>query len=169
VRAAVVAVAVLAGLVSSVQNVSTQRTQAGQVAAAINTKAKAGDIVAFCPDQLGPSVSRQVQHTGRYDMLTYPRRTGPAIVDWVDYKKTVDAASPVAFADFVAQKAGGSHTVWLVWQPGYQTYGIRCETIASNLSALATKSGGGARNVVINRPAHYYEPMNLTEFVFVGS
>jgi mannosyltransferase len=168
VRAAVVAVAVIAGLVSSAQNVTTQRTQAGQVAAVINTHAAAGDVVAFCPDQLGPSVYRQVQHTGRYDMVTYPRRTGPAIVDWVDYANAVHGANPAAFADFVAQKAG-SHTVWLVWQPGYQTYGIRCEQIASNLSTLATKSGGGARNFVINRPALFYEPMNLTEFVFAGS
>jgi mannosyltransferase len=168
VRAAVVAVAVVAGLVSSAQNVTTQRTQAGQVAAVINTHAKAGDTIAFCPDQLGPSVYRQVQHTGRYDMLTYPRRTNPAIVDWVDYAETVHGASPVAFADFLAHKSG-AHTVWLVWQPGYQTYGIRCETIAANLSTLATQSGGGARNFVVNRPALFYEPMNLTEFVFTSS
>ena len=112
---------------------------------------------------------RQVDDTARYDMLTFPRRTNPAIVDWVDYAKTVNTASPSAFADDLAQKAAGDHTVWLVWQPGYQTYGIRCEQIASNLSTLATKSGGGARNFVINRPALFYEPMNLTEFVFAGS
>ena len=77
-------------------------------------------------------------------MLTFPRRTNPAIVDWVDYAKTVNTASPSAFADDLAQKAAGDHTVWLVWQPGYQTYGIKCETIAADLSTLATKSGGGA-------------------------
>jgi mannosyltransferase len=169
VRAAVVGVAVVAGLISSAQNVTTQRTQAGAVAAAINTHAKAGDIIAFCPDQLGPSVYRQVDDTARYDMLTFPRRTSPAIVDWVDYAHTVNAASPTAFADDVAHKAAGNHTVWLVWQPGYQTYGIKCETIAANLSTLATQSGGGARNYVVNRPALFYEPMNLTEFVFSGS
>ena len=38
---------------------TTQRTQAGQVAAAINAEAKPGDIIAFCPDQLGPAVYRQ--------------------------------------------------------------------------------------------------------------
>jgi mannosyltransferase len=168
VRVAVVGVAVIAGFVSSAQNVTTQRTQAGQVAVAINTHAKAGDVVAFCPDQLGPAVYRQVRHSSQFDMFTYPRRTGPAIVDWVDYAETVHGASPAAFADFVAHQAG-SHTVWLVWQPGYQTYGIRCEQIASNLSTLATQSGGGARNVVLNKPALFYEPMNLTEFVFVGS
>jgi len=169
VRAAVVAVAVIAGLVSSAQNVTTQRTQANAVATSINRHAKAGDIIAFCPDQLGPSVYRQVDHTSRYDMLTFPRRTGPAIVDWVDYAATVNAANPNAFADDLAQKAAGGHTVWLVWQPDYQTYGIKCETIAADLSALATRSGGGARNFVVNRPALFYEPMNLTEFVFVGS
>ena len=90
-------------------------------------------------------------------------------MDWVDYKATVNAANPTAFADDVAHKAAGAHTVWLVWQPGYQTYGIKCETIAANLSTLATQSGGGARNFVVNRPALFYEPMNLTEFVFTGS
>ena len=52
----------MAGLVSSAQNVTTQRTQANAVAAAINTQAKPGDIIAFCPDQLGPSVYRQIQN-----------------------------------------------------------------------------------------------------------
>ena len=67
-------------------------------------------------------------------MITFPRRTGPAIVDWVDYADAVHRASPGAFADDVAHQAGPTHHVWLVWQPGYQTYGIKCETIASNLS-----------------------------------
>ena len=165
VRAVIVGLAVVAGLVSSAQNVTTQRTQAGPVAAAINAQAKAGDIVAFCPDQLGPSVYRQVRDTSRYDMITFPRRTGPAIVDWVDYAKTVGDASPASFADDLVHKASGGHTIWLVWQPDYQTYGIKCETIAAELSTLATQSGGGARNIVVNHPALYYEPMNLTEFV----
>ncbi len=134
VRAVVVAIAVVAGLVSSAQNVTTQRTQANQVAAAINAQAKPGDVIAFCPDQLGPSVYRQVQNTGRYDMVTFPRRTGPAIVDWVDYAQAVSRASPAAFADAMLQRAsaGAGHRIWLVWQPMYQTYGIKCETIAAD-------------------------------------
>ena len=166
-RAVVVGLAVVAGLISSAQNVTTQRTQANAVATALNAQAKPGDIIAFCPDQLGPSVYRQVDNPSHYDMVTFPRRIGPAIVDWVDYAATVAAASPASFADYVAQMAG-THHVWLVWQPMYQTYGIKCETIASDLSAAATKSGGGARNIITNHPALYYEPMNLTEFVFAG-
>jgi mannosyltransferase len=167
-RVIVVGLAVVAGLISSAQNVTTQRTQAGAVAAAINTQARPGDVIAFCPDQLGPSVYRQVQDTGQYDMITFPRRIGPQIVDWVDYAATVGAASPASFADYVMQKAGDHH-LWLVWQPDYQTYGIKCETIASDLIAAATKDGGGGRNVVTNHPALYYEPMNLTEYAFSGS
>ncbi len=167
-RAIVVAVAVLAGFLGAVENVTTQRTQATAVATAINAHAKAGDVVAFCPDQLGPAVYRQVRDTGRYDMLTFPRRTNPAIVDWVDYAKTVEAASARSFVHDLVARAGSSHTIWLVWAPGYQTYGIKCEDIAGGLSTLATRSGGGARNYTTLMPSKYYEPMNLTEFVFAG-
>jgi hypothetical protein len=168
-RVIVVGLAVAAGLVSSAQNVTTQRTQANTVAAAINAQAKPGDVVAFCPDQLGPAVYREIENPSQYDMITFPRETGPAIVDWVDYAQTVNAASPAHFANVVAQRAGTAHHVWLVWQPNYQTFGIKCEQIASDLVTAATKTGGGARNVVTNHPRLYYEPMNLTEYAFAGA
>ena len=104
VRVIVVGLAVVAGLISSAQNVTTQRTQANAVAAAINTEAKPGDVIAFCPDQLGPSVYRQIDDPSQYNMLTFPRRTGPAIVDWVDYADAVHAADPNAFADDRARR-----------------------------------------------------------------
>ncbi len=168
VRVIVVGLAVVAGLISSAQNVTTQRTQANAVAAAINTQAKPGDVIAFCPDQLGPSVYRQIDDPSWYDMLTFPRRTGPAIVDWVDYADAVHAADPNAFADDLVQKAGTAHRVWFVWQSMYQTYGVKCEQIATDLLNVATKNGGGGRNVVTAREKYYYEPMNLTEFTTGG-
>jgi uncharacterized membrane protein len=164
VRLVVVALAAAAGLFSSAQNVTTQRTQATQVAAVINAQAKPGDVIGFCPDQLGPSVYRQIHDPSQYHMFTYPRRTGPAIVNWVDYADTVRAASRPAYANFLLSHAGTTHRVWLVWMPGYQTYGIRCETIASDLITAAGRTGGGGRNFVTNHPMTYYEPMNLTEF-----
>ena len=164
VRFVMVGLAVVAGLISSAQNVTTQRTQATAVAAAINAQAKPGDVIAFCPDQLGPSVYRQIDDPSQYDMLTFPRRTGPAIVDWVDYADAVHAANPVAFADALIEKAGPTHHVWMVWQGMYQTFGIKCETITTELLNATTKNGGGGRNVVTARPKLYYEPMNLTEF-----
>ncbi len=168
VRVVVVGLAAAASLVSSAQNVTTQRTQANAVAAVINTQAKPGDIIAFCPDQLGPAVYRQIEDPSQYSMLTFPRRTGPQIVDWVDYADAVHGADPNAFADDVAQKVGAGHHVWLVWMSMYQTYGVKCETIASDLLSTATKNGGGGRNVVTAHPALYYEPMNLTEYATSG-
>jgi 4-amino-4-deoxy-L-arabinose transferase-like glycosyltransferase len=164
VRVGLVAVAVAAGLVSSAQNVTTQRTQANAVAAAINAQARPGDVIAFCPDQLGPSVYRQVLNPKQYTMITFPRRTGPEFVNWVDYAQVVGAASPEAFADDVLAKVPPGHHVWLVWEPMYENYGIKCETIATDLINSATKNGGGGRNVVVSHLKRYYEPMSLTEF-----
>jgi hypothetical protein len=164
VRLAVVAIAVVAGLIGSAQNVNTQRTQAPKVTAVINAQARPGDIIAFCPDQLGPDVYRVIDRSSRYSMVTFPRGTGPQFVDWVNYAKTVHAASATVFADkLVADaRAGGGHRIWLVWQPGYQTFGVKCEQLASAL--LSPQLHFGGHNWVINDPAHYYEPMNLTEY-----
>ncbi len=167
-RAAVVSIAVVAGLVGSAQNVITQRTQATEIAAVIDRQAAPGDIIAYCPDQLGPSVSRVVAGPERFDMVTFPRGTGPAIVDWYDYAKAVQAGNPTAFAQRLSEAAGKTHHIWLVWQPDYQAYGIRCEQLASGLLSSATGAGGGGRNWVINHPFEYYEPMNLTEYTPSG-
>jgi mannosyltransferase len=155
--------------VSSAQNVTTQRTQATAVAAAINAQAKPGDVIAFCPDRLGPSVYRQIHDPSQYDMVTFPRRAGPQVVDWVDYADAVNRADPGAFATDVAQKAGTGHHLWLVWQPMYKKYGVKCETIAADLQTAATKNGGSGRMVVTSHTLLYSEPMNLSEYAGAGS
>ncbi|MGH9303242.1 MAG: glycosyltransferase family 39 protein [Acidimicrobiales bacterium] len=63
-RNGVLAAAVVLGLVAAVPNAFLSRTEAGQVAAAISSSARAGDVVAFCPDQLGPSVYRALSLLG---------------------------------------------------------------------------------------------------------
>jgi mannosyltransferase len=161
VRLGVITVAVVAGLIGSVQNVDTQRTQAPQVAAVINAQAQPGDIVAYCPDQLGPDAYRVIAHPSRYTMLTFPRGTGPQFVDWVNYARVVHHASATAFAAKLVAEAGSTHRIWLVWQPGYQTYGVKCEALAATLLDQAALGG---HTWVTNRPTKYYEPMNLTEY-----
>ncbi len=165
-RAIVVVVAVLAGLAISFENVDTQRTQATQVAAVLNAHARPGDVIAFCPDQLGPSVERLLNDPDRYVMVTFPHGTGPRFVDWVDYEKAVHGTDPVAFAGRLRHQAGATHTVWLVWQPGYQTYGLRCGIMAT---ALQTAPGRTTSQPVTSDPVDYYEPMNLTEYAPIGS
>jgi hypothetical protein len=165
VRLAVLAIAVVAGLIGSVQNVTTQRTQAPKVAAVIDAHAKPGDIIALCPDQLGPAVYRAVAHPAGYTMVTFPRGTGPQFVDWVRYPSVVAAANPKAFAAKLVAEAGRTHRIWLVWQPGYQTFGVKCDLVAST---LLSEPRWGGHNWVAPNGATYYEPMTLTEYAPQG-
>ncbi|HXW32899.1 MAG TPA: hypothetical protein VEJ21_07370, partial [Acidimicrobiales bacterium] len=155
-RAGILAVAAVAGLAVGAQNVDTLRTQAPAVAAVLARQAHPGDVVAYCPDQLGPAVYR-LTASGGYRQLTYPRSESPAIIDWVDYKSAIAAVSPASFVHEVQQLAG-SHQIWLVWATGYQGYGTRCETIATELLQTPGYTG---RTWVTQRPAKYYEPMDL--------
>jgi hypothetical protein len=161
VRTAIMAIAAVAGLALAVENVWTPRTQAPGVARVLDTEARPGDLVAFCPDQLGPSVARLVA-PGRLQMTTFPRGTPPTFVDWVDYKAAAQAESPAAFARRLVQAAGSTHRIWAVWAPGYQGLGTRCEQM---VSALLGTPGFGVRNWVTFAPKQYYEPMELTQFV----
>ncbi len=160
IRVGLVAIISVAGLAAGVENVNTQRTQATQVANVLAAHAAAGDVVAFCPDQLGPAVYRQLP-TGRYQLSTFPRRTSPAFVDWVDYKSAAHAASPSAYAQYLERLAGNDHAIWLTWAPGYQGFGIKCEQVAND---LLHAPGYGGHQWVNLAPAKYYEPMNLTQF-----
>src|SRR6185295_7782174 len=59
-----------------------ERTQAASVARHLRAEAQPGDVVTYCPDQLGPSVSRLLPANLGLTQLTYPRATGPTFVDW---------------------------------------------------------------------------------------
>jgi mannosyltransferase len=114
VRAIVLAVVVIIGLASGSRNVIDDRTEAGPVAEAIRARAKPGDVVLYCPDQLGPSVSRLLSGTRGLVQLTFPRGDRPELVDWVDYKERRDNADSNAFAQRVADRAGPGQTIWYV-------------------------------------------------------
>lgn len=143
VRYGALALIVALGLLGGLRNVTTQRTMAGDVAAAMRGGGLApGDVVAYCPDQLGPATSRLLP--AGLAQYTFPTRRGPRFVDWVDYaeRNQGSAADPEAFARFVDARAG-EHTVWLVWSGGYRTYGTKCEEINGALGAPAGR--GDAR------------------------
>jgi 4-amino-4-deoxy-L-arabinose transferase-like glycosyltransferase len=163
-RAIALAVAAVAGLAVAGENVDTQRTQAIAVQSVLAAHGRPGDVVAYCPDQLGPAVYRLIA-SGGYPQVTYPRRTGPAIIDWVDYKAAVRSAKPAAFVRAVQAEAG-LHSIWLVWATGYQGYGTRCEIVAT---LLLESPGYGGHQWVTQRASKYYEPMDLTQFVKVHS
>ncbi len=160
VRTGVLVVAVAAGLAGSIPNVTTNRTQAGQVSRAITAHAQAGDVVAYCPDQLGPATNRLLP-AGRYRQTTFPRGIGPAFVDWIDYATASRAASPEAFAVRLEAMAGATGRIFVVWAPGYQTFGTKCQQVVESIQAnpryaTAALVGGDAKR--------FYEPMWLDEF-----
>jgi hypothetical protein len=115
-----------------VRNVITQRTQAPEVASVLRREAKPGDLVVYCPDQIGPSVHRLVQKG--LDEVVYPTFARPDLVDWVDYKKRLAKASPPVFAQ-EALKRAGDHTIWYVTAPGYITHVGVCEEISNAFAA----------------------------------
>ena len=160
IASALLVAASIFGLATSVTNIWTQRSQAVQVAATLAVAGKQGDVVAYCPDQLGPDASRLLP-SGKYQQITFPRGTSPEFVDWVDYAKATASASPKAFAERLEQMSEPNHVIWYVWAPGYQTYGTKCEAIESYL--LADK-GLGANEIFTYNSTKYYEPMELVEF-----
>jgi hypothetical protein len=134
VKTGVLAVAVALGLAASASNVTTNRTQAGQVAAAIRAGAKPGDVVGYCPDQLGPSVSRLLP--SNLVQLTFPAGQPPQRVDWFDYSARNAAGQPAAYARTLADRAGPGHAIWLVWLSGYLTLDFKCEAVTNQLASL---------------------------------
>ncbi len=168
VRTGLVVVAGVLGLLGAAPNVVTNRTQAGQVAARIHAAGKPGDVVAYCPDQLGPAVNR-LMPPGRYQQITFPRETGPEFVNWFDYAAAVNAASVTGFAarvEAMADNGGTRHSIFVVWAPGYQSYGVKCEGILQTLQGALTPQGGPAYRVtdVINgNGVAFYQPMWMVE------
>ncbi|HEX2850828.1 MAG TPA: glycosyltransferase family 39 protein [Acidimicrobiales bacterium] len=121
------ALATLLGCIGGIRNVVTPRTQARQAADAITANGgRPGDLVVYCPDQVGPDVSRELP--AGYQQVTFPDLGDPHFVNWVDYAARMKAASPQAFAE-EALRRGQGHTIWLVWMGGYRTLGQSCEDL----------------------------------------
>jgi len=155
VRASVVAVVVGLGFVGAARNVFTDRTQAGQVAEVLRSQAAPGDLVVYCPDQLGPAVHRLIPSD--LDQVTYPTFGSPAFVDWVDYTARLARADPTVFArDALARAA--NHTLWFVTSQGYITHPVVCETLSSLFAASRR------REVRIGPDEHFFEHPGLQEF-----
>ncbi len=130
-RLVVVGVLALVGVSFGVVNLVTDRTQAGQVAAAIEAGAGTGDLVVYCPDQLGPGTGRLLG--GEPSGITFPDAGDPRFVDWVDYAEGIDAADPVAFAEDAVERAGDGD-IWLVFSGDYRSVERVCEELVNELT-----------------------------------
>ena len=150
IRLLVALVVLLPMLGGSVLSARETRSQSRQIVEAITADqgsaveraagGGAGDILVVCPDQLGPSISRELDRRGSgpaIDAFSYPARGDIHFVDWVDYQQRNDAADPAAFATEVAKMAaaGQGRTVYFVWNGEYRTFDGDCEAIASVLGS----------------------------------
>jgi mannosyltransferase len=132
------------------------RTQAAQVATVLKASAAPGDLVLFCPDQLGPAVHRLAPEVGQ--QAVYPTFGSPAMVDWVNYAKRNENADPVVFSQQALAKAAG-HTIWFVYANGYRTFSGACLTIYSELTAAR-----GTPNLLVHASGSSFERDALAEF-----
>jgi hypothetical protein len=155
VRFGCLAVVIALGFAGGVRNVTEQRTQAGQVATVLRADAKPGDVVVYCPDQLGPAVHRLVQDG--LDEVTYPAYDGPAFVNWVDYQERLDHTDEAKFAETILQRAAHK-TLWYVTGPGYPNHHGVCEALADSFGLTRT------RTVRVVSDENYFEKPGLLQF-----
>jgi mannosyltransferase len=157
--AATLAVLAVLGTDAGAREIVAKRTEAVVVAQQLRALARPGDVVAYCPDQLGPAVSRLVPNTLLLTQVTFPRFDDPQRINWVDYAQVNKAANPNVFAHQVLNLAG-DHTVWLVWEAGYRTLGKDCQDVRNVLRAARPDHSV----VVGSKPNEYYEHENLLRF-----
>ncbi len=141
------------GLAVSVDEARRDRTQGADVAALIDEGFEAGDVVAFCPDQVGPATLRSI--SGSPDSFAYPRGDG-RFVDWQNYAETIANTGVGGFVSEVLDESG-DHNVWLVSGFGYKGFGNRCETMVNEL-------GRTHQAQRLLAPSEVFEPMLLTRF-----
>ncbi|MEO6468461.1 MAG: glycosyltransferase family 39 protein [Acidimicrobiia bacterium] len=158
IRVGVLAFIVAVGFVGGVRNAHTNRTQSSQAIGIVNAEAKPGDVVVFCPDQLGPDGHRLVDPSSGVREVVYPTFAGPKLVDWVDYADRNSRAQPKQFADRVLKAAAG-HAVWVVWAPRYKTLQGQCESM---LNSIAAQRPGVIDRVTADEA--FYEFMGLRQF-----
>jgi mannosyltransferase len=154
--AVLLAVCVLVGLGLAGSSARHWRTQADQVADLLQAAAP-GDTVVFCPDQLGPAVSRLAPPG--LDLVVYPDLRPADRVDWTDYSERNQSADPASVAVQVSTRAGNG-AVWLVTSRGYRVPSDEaCGAMGSSLAQLR-----GAPQLLLQPRTGAGEVMRLQRF-----
>lgn len=149
-RVGAVGLLVVAGLAGAVRAAETPRTQGAEVAAALDAGVGPDDVVAYCPDQLRPSVERARQEADGTSM-TFPSGSPPGRIDWVDYAERIADGSVEAFVETALARAGPDGAVWLVFAEGYRGFDDDCEEIRV---ALGRARGAGEEVVAVDDAAY---------------
>ena len=122
--------------VGALWNIADTRTQAAEFGAAIDANAQPGDLVVYCPDQLGPAGSRAV--TADVEQVVYPtfepRRAS-----------STGSTTPTATTNRTrwrspsgsCEEARPDRGIFVVWNGEYKTFDGDCEAMVNTI--------GGAR------------------------
>jgi len=132
VRTGVLIVVVVLGFLTAVHNLGDNRTQAGESAELIRSESKPRDVVIYCPDQLGPAVSRLLDGLP-VKQYTFPALDSPALINWVDYKNRIDTANIEKIAQTVVSRAGNK-TIFLVNSSAYENVFGKCGELGTAIA-----------------------------------
>ena len=155
-RRIMLALLVVAELSVCVQNAWQPRTQAGQVASVLNAQARPGDVIVYCPDQLGPPTSRLLHTPVR--QVVFPNFARPKLVDWVDYRQRIKTADAQAFGARLDRLAPRNH-VWLVWSLQVKPLSKACAGLIDHLVASR-----GVPTQPVTRHPEFSETMSLNDY-----
>lgn len=144
--------------VGALWTATRERTQLKAIADAVASSSEPGDIVVFCPDQLGPAGVRTLPSD--VTVLSYPDFGDGRFVDWVDYEQRNQSSNPDEFASRVLAEAGTTKTIYLVWNPSYKTFEGKCEGLLDAFSAVRPP-----QQIVDSDGSLYFEHATLTRFV----
>jgi hypothetical protein len=148
-------VLLLLGGIGGVRNVVTDRSDARRSVEAIEAAGEPGDVVVYCPDQLGPSTSRLLGDG--FEQVTYPSFGRPERVDWVDYKERLAEASPQRFAEELLRRAEGRR-IFLVYSSTYTTHEEACPAVYNAIAA------GGRQPRALTQLGDAFEPATVVVF-----
>ncbi len=124
---------VAVGAATGIPAAAQPRASAARVVDAFRAAGGApGDLLAYCPDQLGPPIWRLLDRG--VEQVVYPSFGDPRRVDWVDYAARQEAADPLAFARELSARAGTA-PVYVVAATEYRTFEGQCEQLLSGLRA----------------------------------
>ncbi len=130
---AALALVVVIGVATGVPAAAKPRSSAASVVQAFRAAGGSpGDLLAYCPDQLGPPVWRLADRG--VEQVVYPTFGDPRRIDWVDYAERQAAADPEQFAVTLASRAGDA-PVYVLAATEYRTFTDQCQRLLSGLRA----------------------------------
>ena len=137
---------------------SQDRTQAGQIAAAINAGAAPGDVVVVCPDQLGPALERRLRDD--LVVLAYPDLRDPRFIEWVDYDDRYRDVDPAAVARAVVARTPPDARIWVEFSSAYRVVEAQCDRLIDGLAQLRPSN----EQVLSPDGSRYFESASLRRF-----